>query len=181
VADRTEPDGVESIPTLPHPRTEEGARQARNWRRVGLVTLWLLVVAAITGWLGVRMETTTATAGGWTLEVRAPQITRGALDAPVTITVSRDVGFGDSITLRVDRTLFDHLDVNLIAPAPSTETGTLDLVEWTFDAPDGNRMNIAIDARMSPSEMPGVDHLRVAVLERGEVAVEVSPRLVVLP
>ena len=94
----------------------------------------------------------------------------------------RDSAFGDKIILRVDRTLFDHLDVNLISPAPSAETGTADLVEWTFDAPDDSRtMKITIDARMSPTEMPGVERLKFAILERGEVAVEVSPRLVVLP
>jgi uncharacterized Fe-S cluster-containing radical SAM superfamily enzyme len=34
---------------------------------------------------------------------------------------------------------------------------------------------------MSPSEMPGIDRLGFAVIERGEVAVEVRPRLVLLP
>ena len=114
--------------------------------------------------------------------MQAPKITRGALDAPVTITVRRDTAFGEKITLRLDRTLFDHLDVNLISPAPSAETGSGDLVEWSFDAPDdGRTLRITIDARMTPSEMPGIERLQFAVLERGEVAVEVSPRLVVLP
>jgi hypothetical protein len=172
---------VDRIPTLPDPRTEAEVRRARNWRRVGLGALWLLIAAALTGWLGVRMATTTATADGWTLTVRAPQITRGAIDAPITITVSRDTPFGDKITVLMDRTLFEHLDVNLIAPAPSAETGIAGLVEWTFDPPDGDTLTVTIDARMSPSEMPGIERLRFAVLERGEVAVEVRPRLVVLP
>ena len=172
---------VDEIATLPDARDEHSARSARNWRRVGLVLLWLLVAAALTGWLGLRMATSTASADGWTLEVRAPQIIRGALDAPITLTVSRDRPFGDKIVVALDRTLFEHLDVNLIAPAPSAETGTAEQVEWTFDPPDGDTLTISVDARMSPSEMPGVDRLRFAVLERGEVAVEVSPRLIVLP
>ena len=172
---------VERIETLPHIRVEDEAHRARNWRRVGLALLWLVVAAAVTGVLGVRMGTSTASADGWTLEVEAPQITRGALDAPITITVSRESGFGDKVTLRVDRILFEHLDVNLIAPAPSAETGSLDQVEWTFDPPDGEVMTVSIDARMSPSEMPGIDRLGFAVIERGEVAVEVRPRLVLLP
>ena len=181
MADRTATELGLRIPTLPDARTEDEARRARNWRRVGLGALWLLVAAALAGWLGLRMATTTATADGWTLQVHAPQIIRGALDAPVTITVSRDTVFDQEITLQLDRVLFDHLDVNLIAPAPSAETGTPDLVEWTFDPPDATTLKITIDARLSPSEMPGVERLRFAVLERGEVVVEVSPRLVVLP
>lgn len=180
MADRT-PTELEQIPTLPDARTEHETRRARNWRRVGIAALWLMLAAAVLGWLGVRMATTAATADGWTLEVHAPQISRGALDAPITITVFHEDGFGEEVTLRLARTLFDHLDVNLIAPAPSAETGTAELVEWTFDAPDSTTLTITIDARLSPSEMPGVERLRFAVLERGEVVVEVSPRLLVLP
>jgi hypothetical protein len=42
-------------------------------------------------------------------------------------------------------------------------------------------MKITIDARMSPAEMPGLDRLWFAVVERGEVVVEVAPRLLLLP
>jgi len=181
VIDQPAAELVEQIETLPHARFEDEARRARNWRRVGLAALWLIAAAALAGALGVRMASTAATADGWSLEVEAPQISRGALDAPISITVSRDGGFGDDITLRVDRVLFDHLDVNLIAPAPSAETGTPELVEWTFDPPDGDVMTVTIDARLSPSEMPGIDRLGFAVIARGEVAVEVRPRLIVLP
>lgn len=172
---------TDRVQTLPQARTEPEARRARNWRRVGLVVLWLFVCAGLVGVLGVRMGTSTATANGWTLAVEAPAITRGALDAPITITVSHDSGFADEVTLRVDRTLFEHLDSNLVAPAPSAETGDAEQVDWTFDPPDAGLLKITIDARMSPSEMPGVDRLAFAVVERGEVAVEVQPRLVVLP
>lgn len=182
VIDQPTAELVERIDTLPDVRGEDEAHRARNWRRVGLTGLWLFVALGLAGALGVRTATTSATADGWTLEVQAPQITRGALDAPIAITVSREGGgFGDTITLRVDRTLFDHLDVNLIAPAPSAETGSAEQVEWTFDPPNGEVMTITIDARMSPSEMPGIDRLGFAVVASGEVAVEVRPRLVVLP
>jgi hypothetical protein len=166
---------------LPNARSAEEARRARNWRRVGLVALWIFVAAGVTGFLGVRMATTVATANGWTLEVHAPQITRGALDAPIAISITRAGGFDGKVTLRVDRTLLEHLDVNLIAPAPAAETGSTDVVEWTFDPPSRDTLTITIDTRMSPSQMPGVDRLGFAVVVRGEVVVQVAPRLVVLP
>jgi hypothetical protein len=176
----SEPGG--RIQTLPPARTDDAVRRARNWRRVGITALWIFVLAGLSGFLGVRMATTSATADGWTVAVHAPQITRGALDAPITIAVSRDTGFGEKVTLRVDRTLFEHLDVNLIAPAPSAETGSADTVDWTFDPPpDSHTLTITIDTRMSPSEMPGEDRLGFAVIVRGAVVVETHPRLVLLP
>lgn len=181
MADRSVSEIIEGIQTLPYARTELASRRARSWRRVGIAAFWILLAAGLTGFLGVRTATTTATADGWTISVRAPQITRGALDAPVNITVSSDTGFSGKITLRVDRILFEHLDVNLIAPAPSAETGSPDAVEWTFDPPEGDTLTITIDTRMSPSEMPGIDRLRFAVIDRNDVVVEVAPRLVMFP
>jgi hypothetical protein len=181
VADQPTDDLIGGIATLPDARTEDQVRRARNWRRVGIVALWVFIIAGVSGFLGIQMSTTTATAAGWTLGVHAPRLTRGALDAPITITITREGGFTDKITLRVGRNLLDHLDANLVAPAPSAETGSPAAVDWTFDPPDGDTLTISIDARMSPSEMPGVDRLRFAVVARGIEVVEVAPKLVLLP
>lgn len=155
---------------------------ARPEVRSGLPAAWLLVVAAVAGLLGVRMGATGASADSWTLRVEHPQVTRPALDAPVTIIVTHDGGFEDMVHLRVPRDLLENLDVNLLPPAPDAETGTGAYVEWTFEPPAADMLVVSIDARLSPSEMVGLDRFDVAVVDgAGTVLVDASVAMIVLP
>lgn len=168
--------------TLPEHRSARDVVRDRNLRRIGLAAAWLLLVAAIVGLLGVRMGSAEVSAGSWTLRVEHPQVTRPALDAPVTIIVVQDGGFEDMVHLRVPRDLLEHLDVNLLSPAPDAETGTGTYVEWTFEPPAADTLVVSIDARLSPSEMVGLDRFDVAVVDdAGAVLVKATVSMIVLP
>lgn len=168
--------------TLPEHRSRPVAERDRNMRRAGLTAVWLLILFAVAGFLGVRMGSAEATTDGWTLRVEHPQISRPALDYPLTITVEHAGGFGPMVRLRIPRGLLEHLDVNLVSPAASAETGTARYVEWSFDSPAGDELVVSVDARLSPTEMAGPDRFDVAVVDEvGDVLVEVPVTFVVLP
>lgn len=61
------------FPTLPHVRSDRGIRRARNSRRAGLVLLGLLVLAGLTGFLGIRTASVTGEADGYRLTVTTPK------------------------------------------------------------------------------------------------------------
>lgn len=177
-----DPFGAGDTSTLPEHRSVADAIHDRRLRRGGLLAVWLLLAVALAGFLGVRMGSASAEADGWTLQVDHPQISRPALDAPVTITVGRDGGLPPMVRIRVPRVLLEHLDVNLISPAPSAETGAGEYVEWSFEPPADGELVVSVDARLSPAQMAGLDRFDVAVVDGDGVVLVGAPlTFVVLP
>jgi hypothetical protein len=154
---------------------EDHQRSILRGRRVGiLVTSAVLVVLMglvvldgldVVDTVGVDDARVRASAGGTTLDVRYPAITRPALASPFEIVVTRAGGFqGQQVEVTVETDYLELWDLNGIFPAPAEETATSDAVHWTFDPPDGDSLRIVYEARIEPARQDGATG-HVAVLD----------------
>lgn len=176
------PDVSQHLATLPSTRDAVAARRGRNLRRVGIVALIALVLAALAGALGPRAATTTASGGGYELSVRHGQITRPGLPVPLEITVERAGGFDGPVTVSVSRALLDRLDFNNWSPNADGESVGPDRVEYEFTPPRGDELHVLLDARTAPGQLPSLRRYAVAVVDSGgAVLAEATFRMAVLP
>lgn len=171
----------EQVGTLPGHRDVDGARRGRALRRIGIVVLVLLVGAGMAGALGPRTGDVSASNGGYRLDVRHAEITRPGLPAPLRITVERPGGFDGPVTLRLDKDFGDHLDFQTWYPTPSAETAGPRLIEYEFDPPPGDVLEITLDARTAPGQPPSSRRYSVAVVDAGREAVATNFRMTVMP
>jgi hypothetical protein len=121
------------------------------FRRAFLSLLLVVVIAGVTGFLGVKSRTVQAHArtGGTTLEVHYAQIARAGLDVPFEITVHRPGGFGDNpVVLAISSSYLDLFDRSSVDPQPSSETAGPSNVQWTFDPPDGDTLVVSVDMQV---------------------------------
>jgi hypothetical protein len=126
-------------------------RLARRWRRAALAVLAVLVLAGLLGFLGVKEATVTAAAGGHRLRVVYPAIARPGLAVAWQIELERPGGFPDDVELAVDGRYFALFDENSVDPEPSESRSAGDLELWTFSQPEGDRLVIDFDGRVSPT------------------------------
>jgi hypothetical protein len=135
------------------------------------------------GWwdvVGVDSATVRASGGGYDLEVRYGTVTRPALATPFEISVRRSGGFDEPVTVVVDRRYLSMWDENGLVPAPTAETTRGEWVEWEFDPPPGDTLDIMFDARIEPGAQSGHDGF-VGVLEDDSVVASVSFHTTVRP
>src|SRR5436190_20806592 len=91
-------------------------RRARTGRRVGLVLLALLVLVGASTWLGPHTSTTSVSAGGYTVVVTYPAVTRPGLPIRWEFLIRHAGGFDKDVTLS---TTFDYVhlfDVSNVEP-----------------------------------------------------------------
>lgn len=159
-------------------------RRSHRRRRLGyvLTTVVLSAVMAVAvldglgviSAVGVDDAEVVASAGGTTLAVRYPTVSRPALASPFVITITRDGGFDDRpVEVAVSTDYLALWDENGILPGPAEETAAAEDLHWTFDPPDGEVLRITYDGRIEPGAQSGGPG-RVAVLdEAGDVVVAV--------
>ncbi|MGH8894057.1 MAG: hypothetical protein ACRDWY_12255 [Actinomycetes bacterium] len=170
------------IATLTEPRDELAVRRARDWRRGGLVALLVIVLAGLTGVLGVRSATTTSQAGPYTLSVRHAQVVRAGIAAPFHVRVESEDGFTGPVRLAVSAELFERFDFQNFYPNPSLETSTDEFVYYEFDPPPGNTFQLNLDARTAPDQNGSTAVYRVRLLDSSDrQLVTVSFRMWVAP
>lgn len=117
--------------------TLEQSRRARNLRRVGLVVLLAVVVAALTGQLGPRERTTTARMDtGLAVEVTHPTIVRPGMEIDIDLAI-RVPGGAEEVMVDLDRELFDRLGIESTAPTATAEAALDDRVRMRFAVADG--------------------------------------------
>ena len=112
------------VHTLEEERDEAAVRRARDYRRVGLVALLLLVVAGLAGAMGVTSTTVTAEGGGSTLAVTHARVTRAGVAVPLHVSVRRPGGFDGPIRLAVSAALLERFDFQNFYPNPAKETAS---------------------------------------------------------
>jgi hypothetical protein len=170
------------VPTLEEPRDEPAVRRARNGRRVGLVALLVVVVAGLTGLLGVRSATTTGEAAGYTLSVHHATVVRAGIAAPFHVTVRHPGGFNEPIRVAVSADLLERFDFQNFYPNPSKETATGTFVHYEFDPPPGDTFRLSLDARTAPDQNGSTQVYRTRLLAPGGAElVGVSFRMWVAP
>lgn len=153
---------------------QDAQRRASSRRNaavlVGSVILSLLMLVVVLDGLrvfdafGVQSATVRETVGDVTLEVEYPNVTRPGLASPFRITIEQTDRFGDEVVIAIGRDYFGLWDFNTVLPAPSDETGTPEVVVWTFSAPDDGVFVVQFDASIEPARQHGAAG-RVAVLD----------------
>ena len=127
-----------------------------------LAAITAVIALAFTGLYGVTTRTERAEGGGYELEVRYGDRSRGALATPFEIDVHRPGGFDGPVTLAVTADYLRMWDENGLVPAPSAERTEGRWLIWEFEPPEGETLSVAYDARIEPAAQDG---------ERGEVQI----------
>lgn len=160
--------------------TLQGLRYgSRPWvivgRRLVLGLLLAAVVCAALGLLGVHRRTVSATADGITLTVTYPGVARPGLDVPLRVMVVSDHGFGDDITLAVNRDYLGILESQGIFPDVNDATALGDdRVMLTFSAPpSGNVFVVDFDTYIQPGSQIGAA-ATISVMDGTTAAVTVA-------
>ena len=137
---------------------------------IGVILLTGIVAVGVTDTLrwtevtGVSPGTTSASEGGYHLEVRYPAVTRPALASPFDIRVERAGGFDGPIQIAVSWPWLEMWDENSWYPSPSSSYGDDDRLVMEFDPPPGEVLRVIYDARIQPAQQSGRDGF-VSVLE----------------
>jgi hypothetical protein len=173
------PEG-EAPPTAPERYPLARLRRARSLRRVFILFLGLFLLLGLTGFLGVRSGTVSASGAGFDLTVTYAVVTRPGLATPWSIEVRRDGGFDGPVTIATTGDYLDMFDENGLDPDPSSATATPEVVIWEFEPPDGDTLTITLDARIEPAVQWGKSAV-TSVLVGGSPVVEVHYRTWVVP
>ncbi len=166
--------------TLASVRDVGSARAAQRWRRAGVLTMLLVVLAGASGLLGVRSATRTVSAGGYTATLTYPAIARSGWDVPWTLRITRPGGFDGAVTVAVSGTYFDVFESQRFFPEPSGETRAGRFVYLDFDPPPGDVLTISYDAYIAPSAQLGRS-ATVSVITDGVARVSLRYRTFLLP
>lgn len=161
-------------------RTDEN-RVAPWIRRVVVLALVAVLVAAGSGRMGVRSGTTTAAARGWSLTVEYASVARAGLDVPLRLTVERRVPLGDELTIAVSRNYLNMFEQQGFYPDVSSTTALGDDVVLTFDVPTGaSSLTVDMDGYVQPADQTGRSGT-IAVLDGRSRVVEASIHTALFP
>jgi hypothetical protein len=158
----------------------ERAIRSRWARRSVLGLLLVFVILGAAGMFGARTRTVSASAGGYELSVTYPAVTRPGLAILWSVEVRREGGLGQEVVIATSSEYFDLFDFNQLYPQPSEETSDGRSTIWTFQAPEGDVMQITMDGRMEPAQQSGAGAITSVLLD-GRPAVEVRYSTVVMP
>jgi hypothetical protein len=172
--------GAARLSTRPETPPIARLRRHRAMRRVGIAGVAALVAAGALNLLGVRTATSTAAEDGVALTVTFARITRSGLETPWTVEVRSPGGFAGPVTISTSARYFERFDFNQWYPEPSATVARGDLVELTFDPPDGDVLTVRFDGRASPT-LGLVADGETAVSSEGLPDLSVSYRTVVMP
>jgi hypothetical protein len=149
-------------------------RQSRWATNIGLLLLAAVVAAGALGFLGLRTETVEVVSGDYRLEVKYASITRAGEPSPLDIRVEHSGGFPGPIQLSLCDGYFDHLDFQSWYPTPSAETGTPRTLDYEFDPPTGDLLEISLDARTAPGQFGGRETCTITLLDRDKPVTSVT-------
>jgi hypothetical protein len=171
---------VRVIPTAPDEPNFLASRRARVARRLFMTVVCAVVAVGLTGRLGVHTGQTTAQGAGYELTVTYGQTSRAGLATPWSLEIHHPGGFDGPVTVSTNSRYLDLFDENGFDPEPSSATATSDDVIWTFDAPDGDTLEVSLDGRVEPGAQWGREG-RTSVLVDGKPVVTAKYRTWVLP
>jgi hypothetical protein len=147
----------EEISTIPS--EDSGTYGWESAVRYGsLAVILLLVLAGLTGFLGVRTTSATASGDGLSLTVDHASITRPGLATPFSLVVESTDGspLPPSLTTRVDSAYLAMFDENGLDPEPTSSFQSEEWTWWEFEVPDGAAvLEVSFDARLEPAVQSG--------------------------
>ena len=133
----------------------ETARRGRITRRVGFALLLGILLVSFLGVFGPSRKTITTTDGLDELSLYYGSVVRSGQAVPMEITVTRAGGFDGPVTLAFDRAVFERFDFQNWYPNPSSEVGEGAEVVYEFDPPEGDTLQVTLDARVAPTQFGG--------------------------
>jgi hypothetical protein len=141
--------------------------------------LVIFVVVGASGLLGPKTGTTSASAGGYTLDVTYPAVTRPGLPVRWEYQLRHPGGFEGPITLSFTFDYIHLFDLTNIEPEASSAVATGDRLVYGFDPPDGDTFRVSMDAAAESGfhETP-TTLTTVSVRGREVVSVSFSTRVV---
>ncbi len=170
-----------SLSTIPAEVPLDALRRARVARRAFLTFVAVFVALGTIGVFGVRSGTVRSSGGGYTLEVRYPEVARPGLSVPWSVTIRHPGGFDGPLTLASTASYFDLFDENSLDPDPDASTSDGERVLWEFETPEsGDTMEVSLDTRMGPNVQWGTRG-QTAVLVDGKPVASVEYRTWVMP
>jgi hypothetical protein len=156
-------------------------RSAVWGRRVVMGALVVLVLAGLTGYLGVHTTSATAEGDGYRLTLRYASVARAGLDVPWQVTVTSASGFGDTVTLAVTGDYFDIYETQGFLPDPDKAVRNGDTLYLTFAAPAGDTFVVSYDAYIQPSSQIGRDGTVGVLTSDGRTVAALDFRTRLLP
>ena len=161
-----EPDARYS--TLDTIASPEKAMRDRNYRRVGIVLLALIVLAGITGSLGVRTSSAVATNASASLRVSYPSVTRAGLAVPIEITVDSEAPLPRTLRVAISPDLFKQLDFQNVYPQPESMRRVGERLEFTFRTAESFDFEFFFDVRTGPDRQLVRETYEVEVVSLAE-------------
>ncbi|WP_256838799.1 hypothetical protein [Ornithinimicrobium faecis] len=149
-------DGVRPVTAGPRPLL---------WRRVGFLTLVLVVLAGLFGFLGDRVGVVEGPAGdGQHLRLEYAATSRPGLDVPFEIRVTRPEGLDPEVTLAITGDYLRLYETQGWYPEPSEQTRDGQWVYLTFATEGQPVMVVDYDAYIQPNAvLPRSGQLAVVV------------------
>jgi hypothetical protein len=166
--------------TLQDVRDAWANRTGRRLRGLGAAVLGLLVLAGVTGLLGVHTSTAVAERDGYRLEVRYASVSRAGLDTPWQVRVRHPGGFTDPVTLATTFAYFEMFEAQGLSPAPDKETAGGQFVYQEFAPPPGDVLTVTFDGYIQPASQRGRRGTTVLIVDGQEIT-RVDYRTVLLP
>lgn len=150
------------------------SRRESILRGISIGLLCALVLAALSGLLGVRTETAHASANGYSISVTHAATTRPGLATPFSVRITTVDGspLPPELTTRVKTHYLEMLDENGLEPEPTASFQTSEWTWWTFQVPDGqDQIEVSFDGRLEPSVQWGRSGTAAIEIDGDEMAV----------
>jgi hypothetical protein len=167
-------------PTAPEQVPVARFERGRAIRRIAIGFLCLVLLVALSSYLGSQTATASATGGGYTLTVTYPRITRPGLPIRWEYTVTHPGGFDGPVRLATTFDAIHLFDVSNFEPEPSTSTATADELIYAFDPPPADTFRVSMDGNTEPG-MNELGDVTTSVLVDGSPVVSVTYHVVVIP
>jgi hypothetical protein len=123
-------------------------------RMVSVGVIAALVIAGLTGLLGVRTASVIGSGNGYEIEVTYASITRPGLATPFEAAVRTLDGsdLPSRVIVRIDAPYLAMFDENGLDPEPSDSYRAGGWTWWTFEIPEGSdELVVSFDARLEPA------------------------------
>ncbi|HEX3004466.1 MAG TPA: hypothetical protein VHO27_09640 [Angustibacter sp.] len=157
------------------------ARTSSHWRTGSIIALWLVVIAGVTGVLGVRSHTVRANGGGYSAQLTYASVARPGWDVPWHLVVRHPGGFGDgTVTVAVSRSMFDIYETQGFHPEPDSSTADDEYVYLEFAPPPGDTLVVDFDAYIQPTSQIG-RRATVKVVTGGQERLRLHLHTMLLP
>lgn len=167
------------VPVLEGVAGPQQARRARNYRRVGVVVLAVVVVLACLGWLGPKDGSATGTAGSTSVTVTYPQITRSGVDTAIEVAIERE-GAGP-VRIELPASAVDEFGLQTYVPAPASQAVRGDTLVVTFEGLPAGEVTLRLLGRMPTRATLGRFTHPLLVAAGSPEPLEVDLRTWVLP